>query len=144
MPQNLRRTLLLAVLSIAIACGAVLADPWLNHAQQTFAQSATQNATASPTVLRQAVVDYLTRSGETTTPRIDRTAIEGNFALVLWTQGEAGGTALARSSGGTWQVLLSGGGLIGVQEMVQKGVPKATAESLLTQIDPNWRSYGIQ
>jgi len=136
------RSLLLVGLAIVIACAIVVVDPWLNAAQHSVAQPAPQTSKET-TAVQQVALQFLNTSSRVPA-KIRRTAISGDFALVSWNQGEAGGTALLKKKDAAWQVVASGGGRIGVQDMVQKGVPQVTAEALLTQLDPDWRKYEVQ
>jgi hypothetical protein len=140
MIKGLRRYFLCLCLSVFIACAMVIVDPWISHAQQTVAQTNVPATSAQTSAVQQATLKYLD-SSSTVSARIDRTAISEGFALVSWVRGEIGGTALLKRDNGSWEVIASGGGLIGVQDMVGQGVPEPTAESLLTQIDPQWRTY---
>jgi hypothetical protein len=141
MLKTLRRYFFPLCLSGFIACSLVIADPWVSHAQQSFAQANVLTQTSAQTnAVREASLQYLNISS-TIPARVDRIAVSENFALVSWVRGETGGTALLRKNDGSWKVVVNGGGLIGVQEMVDQGVTESTAESLLTQIDPQWRTY---
>jgi hypothetical protein len=72
---------------------------------------------------------------------IKKSAIANNTALLSWQQGEAGGMILLKKQGDGWSVLESGGGAMSLMNLSENDVPRATAEALLTQIDPNWRKY---
>jgi len=74
-------------------------------------------------------------------PTVEKVAIADNFALATWSRGEVGGTALLRKSNGSWKILTSGGGWINKTTMREYQVSDATAEKLLSAIDPNWRQF---
>jgi len=61
----------------------------------------------------------------------------GDWALVEWTAGEAGGQAILRKVGTSWRFISGGGGAMNVQNAVEAGVPRQTAEFLV----PIYASY---
>lgn len=63
------------------------------------------------------------------------TAIEGNIAVVDWTQGEMGGRALLQRHDGKWMLLLCSGDALRTAEGLQGvGVPPAAAKALAAKL----------
>jgi hypothetical protein len=58
----------------------------------------------------------------------------GNWAWVTWTSGESGGSSVLKYSGSNWKHIYGGGGVIGIQDSIEHGVPKAIAEVLIPNI----------
>jgi hypothetical protein len=58
--------------------------------------------------------------------------VVGNYALLQWYGNPEGSgpRAFKRVSGETWKNILSDGGVVGVSNLVQSGIPKATAQKL--------------
>ncbi|QLE46557.1 hypothetical protein FD723_40810 (plasmid) [Nostoc sp. C052] len=59
------------------------------------------------------------------------TKVIGNYALLKWTNGDAGGGATAIKSNGNWKINIYGDDWGGVQRLVNDGIPRATAIKLL-------------
>lgn len=57
----------------------------------------------------------------------------GNYALVDWESGEAGGQALLRQIDGRWHLLTGGGGAMDGGNLWEYGVPEAVIRKLLPQ-----------
>lgn len=62
---------------------------------------------------------------------VHRVRVIGNWAWFVWSESEAGGSAVAKWNGSSWQIVMSGGGVLNAQNAVSKGVPKAVAEILV-------------
>lgn len=88
--------------------------------------------------IRQVLTSNLSQTGPLT---VDQIAVDGDFSLVTWSQGDGGGVAVLKKEGNNWTILTSGGGWPGLSGLESYGVPAVNAENLLSQIDPNWRSY---
>ncbi|GAC1659691.1 MAG: hypothetical protein NVS4B13_05290 [Candidatus Elarobacter sp.] len=58
---------------------------------------------------------------------------DGDYALVEWTGGHAGGQGAFRRRGGRWCVLTNGGGAFSIDDLVQYGVPRANAQRLFAR-----------
>jgi hypothetical protein len=62
---------------------------------------------------------------------VDGVHVAGNYGYVAWAGGDASGfTIYKRASGETWKMIQGGGGVELVSQMVQAGVPEATAMKL--------------
>jgi hypothetical protein len=62
---------------------------------------------------------------------VDGVHVAGNYGYVAWGGGDASGyTIYKRVSGETWKMVDGGGGVELVSQMVQAGVPEATAMKL--------------
>ena len=81
--------------------------------------------------------------GEPEPIKLEQIALDSVYGLATWTRGETGGQALLRWEEGSWKVLINEPGWLGVRRLVQEGVPDVVCQSLLDQIDPNWRSYEV-
>jgi len=75
---------------------------------------------------------------------VDELFISNQFALAGWISGEAGGTALLSKKTGTWKILTSGGGVLGINEMLDNKVPRQTAEKLLQARKMEWERKGYK
>jgi len=92
--------------------------------------------------IQQALLHATSANTSDTSPvKLEQIALDADYALVTWTRGEMGGQALLRWEEGSWNVLLSEPGWLGLRGLVRQGVPEVVARSLLEQIDPNWPSY---
>lgn len=77
--------------------------------------------------------------------KVNKIAIAGSFALASVLIGEhGGGIAAVANKQHSWQVIGGGGGWLVLNDLVKLGIPRRSAEILLEQIDPNWRSYEPQ
>lgn len=74
--------------------------------------------------------------------QVDKTAINGPYAMALVLIGEHGGgvTVLSKKQG-TWQVIGGGGGWLILKDLEALGIPRSSAQVLLERLDPNWRNY---
>lgn len=115
-------------------------DQLMTIAEQFDPKSSQPSGTSEPESIDQAALQHLNTPGSAKAT-IKKTAIVENTALIQWQQGEAGGMMLLRKENETWKVLTSGGGAMSLKDLSEYDVPRPTAESLLTQIDPNWRNY---
>lgn len=94
--------------------------------------------------IQQALLhDTYDGNGEPEPIKLEQIALDSVYALATWTRGETGGQALLRWEEGSWKVLINEPGWLGVRRLVQEGVPDIVCQSLLDQIDPNWRSYEV-
>jgi len=106
--------------------------------------------------IQQALLhDTYDGKGEPEPIKIEQIALDSVYALATWTRGstgantgantgaDTGGQALLRWEEGSWKVLINEPGWLGVRRLVQEGVPDIVCQSLLDQIDPNWRSYEV-
>lgn len=59
---------------------------------------------------------------------------DGDYAYVSWYGFHSGGEGAFQHRGGRWCKLVSGGGAMNVQDLVQFGVPRATAERLYAKM----------
>lgn len=67
---------------------------------------------------------------------IDPVVVESNFAVADWTQGTAGGRALLKKSNDQWTITLcAGDGLKESDFLIQAGVPKDQALSLVKKLE---------
>lgn len=65
----------------------------------------------------------------------DPIAITGNYAIADWIQGERGGRALLRKTGGAWEILVCGGdGLKQADALHDAGIPAKDASELLRKL----------
>jgi hypothetical protein len=65
---------------------------------------------------------------------IREVVVEDNFALAGWLRGEGGGNILMKKQNGNWERVTSGGGSLGLQGLIDYGVPEPTAKKL-------WEKY---
>lgn len=85
-----------------------------------------------------AVVHHMQPAGVTTNrPIIREIAVEEGYAVALWVDGYAGGTATLKKKNGTWVVLSSGGGWNSATGLMEEGVPKKDAERLAKDVGMN-------
>jgi hypothetical protein len=59
-----------------------------------------------------------------------RAVTGGDFAYTTWWSTHGGGEGVFRHRSGRWCAIVSGGGALGVDGMVEYGVPRATAQRL--------------
>jgi len=65
----------------------------------------------------------------------DPIAIVGNYAIADWIQGERGGRALLRKSGGAWEIMVCGGdGLKQADALHSAGIAPRDASELLRKL----------
>lgn len=63
-------------------------------------------------------------------------ALSAEFAIADWVQGKHGGRALMRKVKGVWQITACGGdGFKDVSALVDAGMPKSTAQTLVSQLN---------
>ncbi|MFY9779896.1 MAG: hypothetical protein WAJ85_05220 [Candidatus Baltobacteraceae bacterium] len=74
---------------------------------------------------------------------INKIALSNGYALVGYTHGDSGGVRLLEEKNNQWIVIAGGGGAYGRKELMSYGLPKITAENLLSKFDPNWRKWDI-
>jgi cytochrome c-type biogenesis protein CcmH/NrfF len=67
--------------------------------------------------------------------RTDPIAVDGDFAVADWVQGDNGGRALLQKSKGKWEITSCGGDSFkDANTLVSAGIPRATAERLVHQL----------
>ncbi len=115
-------------------------DQLMTISEQFDPDASQPSGTSKPQSMEQTALQHLNTPGSVKAT-IEKTAIVENTALIQWQQGEAGGMMLLRKENEIWKVLTSGGGAMNLKDLSEYDVPRDTAESLLTQIDPNWRKY---
>jgi len=82
-----------------------------------------------------AVVHHMRPAGVTKSrPIIREIAVEDGYAVALWLDGYAGGTATLKKKDDTWIVLALGGGWDSASGLVKEGVPKKDAERLAKDV----------
>jgi hypothetical protein len=64
-------------------------------------------------------------------PVVQRTIVEGKYAIATWQWGEAAGQSILIQQGKRWKVISSGGGAINLETLKQKGIPTQIAERLM-------------
>lgn len=134
-----RRLALVVLCGIAIAA-SLLIEPWIHPNQIVMArQPQVVVVKADSKAIQQAALKHLNSQGIKPNANLGDIAEVNEYALVGWTRGEMAGNALLRKKGNHWIVVTSGGGSLGVQGLVEAGVPKQTAEKLMNQYDLNWR-----
>jgi len=132
------RYLLVLGLCLLTLTGSVALEPWLNPHQKVDATEVALTPT-DQTIQRTALKKL--NDGMRVPATIRKLVVVDNFALAGWLRGEAGGEILLQRQNGYWKVLTYGGGWLGRRGLTGYGVPKTTAEKILDQYDPNWRSY---
>lgn len=66
--------------------------------------------------------------------------ISGNYALVVCVYGEMGGESIfIKKSPNNWQELMSGGGSFGQEGLIEAGVPKQNAQSIMQKSADYWK-----
>jgi hypothetical protein len=127
------------MLLFAAAITTTLAiEPWISPTPAAATQPVQVVQQVDPALVKQIVQRQL---GQSTQFKVRKVAVASSYALVSWSEGEAGGQALLYKQAGTWKILTHGGGWLGAGGLAQAGVPQAIAERLLTQLDPKWRNY---
>jgi len=116
----------------------IAVEPWMHPTQATATQPIQIAQNSDQVVVKKIVQQQLGKSKQF---KVRKVAVASSYALVSWIEGEAGGQALLQKQAGAWKILTHGGGWLGLGGLKQAGVPQATAERLLTQIDPKWRNY---
>jgi 2',3'-cyclic-nucleotide 2'-phosphodiesterase (5'-nucleotidase family) len=64
-------------------------------------------------------------------PKVQRTIVEGKYAIATWQWGETGGQSILIQQGKRWKVISSGGGAVNLETLKQKGIPSQIAERLM-------------
>jgi 2',3'-cyclic-nucleotide 2'-phosphodiesterase (5'-nucleotidase family) len=64
-------------------------------------------------------------------PKVQRTIVEGEYAIATWQWGKAAGQSLLTQQGKRWKVISSGGGAVNLETLKQKGIPAQIAEQLM-------------
>jgi hypothetical protein len=83
-------------------------------------------------VAKATITQLLSKAGKAPKqPIVNRTTVEGNYAIATWIWGEAGGQSILTKKQGRWQVLSGGGGAINLTTLKEVGVPDKTARSLM-------------
>jgi len=71
-----------------------------------------------------------------------RAVTDGDFAYTAWWGTHSGGEGIFRHRSGRWCAIVSGGGALGVDGMVEYGVPRATAQRLSAKMKRERRGIG--
>lgn len=67
--------------------------------------------------------------------------VVGDYGLADWTQGPKGGRALLRKANGAWEIMACGGdGFKDAKVLKDAGIPDATAQQLIAQLNQAERS----
>jgi hypothetical protein len=132
------RYLFLLVVCLLTLTGSIALEPWINPFQLSHATEIALTQTEQA-VQRTALKSL--NSGMRVPATLRKLVVVDNFALAGWLRGEAGGQILLKRQEGYWKVITYGGGSLGMRGLTGYGVPKVTAEKILDQYDPNWRSY---
>jgi hypothetical protein len=74
--------------------------------------------------IEKAVIHHMRPAGVINPPIITRIAIEDEYAVALWVEGYAGGTAVLRERTNAWAVLSEGGGWNSVKGLMEDGIPQ--------------------
>lgn len=113
-----------AIATTGIALTLPLAPSVVAEGVQVVAQSAQAE-------IRQAVINQVQRPG-LPSPTIRKIVVQGQYALVDWLMGEAGGLVVAVNQGGTWQLRRLGGGMPTAEYISQRAqIPLAVSQALL-------------
>jgi hypothetical protein len=101
-----------------------------NLVEQALAKSVTS---ASDPAIAKATIEHLlsSKSKSKSQPTVQRTTVEGKYAIATWQWGEAGGQSILTQQGKRWKVIGSGGGAVDLEVLKQKGVPDKIAEQLM-------------
>jgi periplasmic copper chaperone A len=109
-----RRVVLLVALGLGAACAAVQAAPAAQEVEQVLKKQFDQPS--NPLKVAPVVV-------------------EGPWAVAGWTQGERGGRAVLRQTGGRWSIeFCSGDGVKEAKALAQLGVEAKAAQRLATRL----------
>lgn len=66
--------------------------------------------------------------------QVSSVRVIGNWALIIWTEGDAGGNAILKYTGTHWAVITDGGGVMSADDAIQEGVPESVAKILVPVI----------
>jgi hypothetical protein len=95
-------------------------------------ESVKQKVVIDSAVAKATIAKLLAKTGKTPKqPIVNRTTVEGNYAIASWIWGEAGGQSILTKKQGRWQVLSAGGGAINLTTLKEVGVPDQTARALM-------------
>jgi hypothetical protein len=118
---------LLLPFAIALAGTA----PILPMAPSAAAQEVQVIAQSSQSEIRETVIEYLQRPG-LPAPVVKRMMVQGQYGLVSWLMGEAGGLVAVVNQDGVWQVREVGGGMPSAEAISQRAqIPLQVSRSLL-------------
>ncbi|MBM0744909.1 hypothetical protein JOY44_25660 (plasmid) [Phormidium sp. CLA17] len=138
--HRIQRQLTLVVLCGVAIAASLLIEPWIHPDQAVMARQPQAVAiNADSKAIQQMALKHLNSRGIKPNAAIAEVAQANGYALVGWIRGEMAGNTLLKRKRNRWNVVTSGGGSLGVQGLVEAGVPKQTAEQLMDRYDANWR-----
>jgi hypothetical protein len=118
---------LIAVLSLSAVIAATQILP--NLVEQAIAKPAVVQP--NPDIAKATIAQLLGKQKPKVQPVVQRTVIEGKYAITTWQWGEAGGQSILIQQGKRWKVISSGGGAVNLDTLKQKKVPIQIAEQLI-------------
>jgi hypothetical protein len=97
-----------------------------------------ERAIAEPVVLQKdseitkATISYLLgKQKPKVQPVVQRTIVEGKYAIATWQWGEAAGQSVLVQQSKRWKVISVGGGAVNLETLKQKSIPTQIAERLM-------------
>jgi hypothetical protein len=118
---------LIAVLSLSAVIAATQVSP--NLVEQAIAKPTAVQP--NPDIAKATIAHLITGKKPKIQPVVQRTIVEGKYAIATWQWGEAGGQSILIQQGKRWKVISSGGGAINLETLTQKGIPTQIAERLM-------------
>jgi 2',3'-cyclic-nucleotide 2'-phosphodiesterase (5'-nucleotidase family) len=85
----------------------------------------------NPDIAKATISQLLGKQKPKVQPVVQRTVVEGKYAIATWQWGEAAGQSILTKQGKRWKVVNSGGGAINLETLKQKGIPTQIAERLI-------------
>lgn len=140
--QSLLPLLILSVLSLATSSGlhaqtAASSQPGVVKNASKASSASNTNANADNTA-EQQIRQLIGKTYDQADKKVETAPISivNDYALADWVQGEKGGRALLQRKQGEWQILACGGdGFKKARHLQQTGMPAATAQQLVKQLE---------
>ncbi|MEN9865384.1 MAG: hypothetical protein RL748_974 [Pseudomonadota bacterium] len=143
--QSLLPLLILSALSLATSSGlhaqtAASSQPGTakNASKANKANSASNTSANADSTAEQQIRQLIGKTYDQADKKVETAPISivNDYALADWIQGEKGGRALLQRKQGEWQILACGGdGFKQARHLQQTGMPAATAQQLVKQLE---------
>jgi hypothetical protein len=119
--------ILIATLSLSAVIAATQVLP--NLVEQAIAKPTVVQP--NPDIAKATISQLLGKQKPKVQPVVQRTVVEGKYAIATWQWDEAGGQSILIRQGKRWKVISSGGGAVNLETLKQKGIPAQIAEQLM-------------
>jgi hypothetical protein len=128
--KSMKRLLVFALIAVLSLSSVIAATQILpNLVEQAIANPAVIQPNSE--ITKATIAQLLAKQKPKVQPVVQRTVIEGKYAIVTWQWGETGGQSILIQQGKRWKVISSGGGAVNLETLKQKGIPSQIAERLM-------------